>query len=340
MNIVCSIAYAEPPCEQLKDQIDMLVKKQVSSSIKSVKNRGIIGVVRVIDHMVWERKGNAPEPDELNSSFNTIESLPTKQSRVAANYIELAIISSQSCPHHLALFFDELASVFVDRTKQRFDYNLNKPFLTWLVNLITSYFEESFVASELPSASAQWDLAMLRSLNTEEELTNTETNTTIMIGINIAGQLLNPSGSALGSVTILASLFNLVRVLYYRQYNGNLSLINAILGAGIVLPKDMDPTLDVDIYDAYDEDSVRRVLDMYFYTVNFWRECVSAYISQQDPVMRQRVLTRLSEILEWEHKIKEALASAPDDYVPPTCIFLTESSVSRTNMSRFKRPGI
>lgn len=194
MNIICSIAYADPPCEQLKDHIDMLVKKQVSSSIKNVKNRGIIGVVRVIDHMVWERKGNTPESEELNNSYNTIESLPTKQTKVAANYIELAITSSQSCPHHLALFFDELASVFVDRTKQRSGSDINKPFLTWLVSLITGYFEESFVASELPPASTQWNLQMLRSLNTEEELTHTDTNTTTMIAVNIAGPLLSPSG--------------------------------------------------------------------------------------------------------------------------------------------------
>lgn len=63
----------------------MLVKKQVSSSIRNVKNRGIIGVIRVIDHLVWERKTS--EPDDLNSSFNTIESLPTKSARVAATYI-------------------------------------------------------------------------------------------------------------------------------------------------------------------------------------------------------------------------------------------------------------
>lgn len=63
----------------------MLVKKQVSSSIRNVKNRGIIGVVRVIDHMVWERKTAAS--DELECSFDTIEALPTKLSRVAATYI-------------------------------------------------------------------------------------------------------------------------------------------------------------------------------------------------------------------------------------------------------------
>lgn len=126
-------------------------------------------------------------------------------------------------------------------------------------------------------------------------------------------------------------------MLYFRRHSGNLSAINAILGAGVVLPNAMDPAMNVEIFDEFDEDRARRILDMYLYTVNHWRECVSAYTSQRDSSMREKVLTRLSEILEWEQKIKETLAQAPDDYVPPTCIFLTESSVSRSNMSRFKR---
>lgn len=87
MNILCSIAYNEPPCQQLKDHIDMLVKKQVSSSIRNVKNRGIIGVVRVIDHIVWERNTAANEPDDLEVSFSTIDALPTKLAKTAAAYI-------------------------------------------------------------------------------------------------------------------------------------------------------------------------------------------------------------------------------------------------------------
>lgn len=219
MNIICSIAYSEPQCEQLKDTIDMLVKKQVSSSIRNVKNRGIIGVIRVIDHMVWERKDSQSE--DLNCSYNTIESLPTKLSKVAANYIgnvnesisfvlkyvkgmmkrinfypftELAITSAQSCPQHLALFFDELATVFIVRNKERLDYQINKPFLAWLMTLISVYFESNFVVEEVPACSARWELQMIRALNTEDEMMQTESDAAITIAINIAGTLLNPSG--------------------------------------------------------------------------------------------------------------------------------------------------
>lgn len=141
------------------------------------------------------------------------------------------------------------------------------------------------------------------------------------------------------STTILASLFNLLRVVYFKRFGGDLTLIDAILGAGVVLPSILDPKSDVDIFDEYGEERGQRALDMCFFTVNFWRECVSAYASQTTQRMRQKVLARLSEILEWEQKIKEILAIAPDEYVPPTCTFLTESSVLRSNMTRFKRGG-
>lgn len=142
------------------------------------------------------------------------------------------------------------------------------------------------------------------------------------------------------STTILASLFNLLRVLYFKRHNGDLTLINAILGAGVVLPNILDSNSDVDIFDECGEERGQRALDMYFYTVNFWRECVSAYATQTiETSMRQKVLTRLSEILEWEQKIKEILTTTPDEYVPPTCKFLVESSVLRANISRFKRGG-
>lgn len=106
----------------------------------------------------------------------------------------MAITSAQSCPQHLALFFDELASVFVVRNKERMNYQMNKPFLIWLMNLVTGYFENNFIIDKPPATSAQWDLQIIRALNTDEEIEQTETETKITIAIDIAGTLLNPSG--------------------------------------------------------------------------------------------------------------------------------------------------
>lgn len=143
--------------------------------------------------------------------------------------------------------------------------------------------------------------------------------------------------SALNSITVLASLFNLMRMLYFRRYNGSLDLINAVLGAGVVLPAVALSETPVDLFDSFDADKAKKIVDIYFYTVNQWRESVSAYVSQDESNMRRKVLTRLTQLIEMEEKIKEILSTVPDDYVPPTCIFLTESSVSRSNILRFKK---
>lgn len=87
MNILCSLAFTQPPCELLKDHIDMLIKKQVSSSIRNVKNRGIIGVVRLVDHMIWESDANSHDSEDLNQSYNAIEDLPTEVAKSAAHYV-------------------------------------------------------------------------------------------------------------------------------------------------------------------------------------------------------------------------------------------------------------
>lgn len=56
-----------------------------------LKNRGIIGVIRVVDHMVWtEDTGNAAnesQSSDLDRSYNAIDDLPTAFLKVAANYI-------------------------------------------------------------------------------------------------------------------------------------------------------------------------------------------------------------------------------------------------------------
>lgn len=106
----------------------------------------------------------------------------------------MAITSAQSCPQHLALFFDELASVFIVRNKERMNHQINRPFLAWLMTLVTEYFESNFVVDELPASSAQWELQMIRALNTEEEMRQTESDNTATIAINVAGTLLNPTG--------------------------------------------------------------------------------------------------------------------------------------------------
>lgn len=57
----------------------------------SIKNRGIIGLIRVVDNMVWTTEtrnvANESQASELDRSYNTIDELPTAALKSAANYI-------------------------------------------------------------------------------------------------------------------------------------------------------------------------------------------------------------------------------------------------------------
>lgn len=147
--------------------------------------------------------------------------------------------------------------------------------------------------------------------------------------------------SSIASIIVLPSLFNLLRILQSRRNSGVLTAIDAVLGAAIVLPTIMATAQECNIFDEYSEDTCKRVLDIYYHTVNFWRECISAYVSQHEAAMRKKVLTRLSEVIRFELRIKELLRLAPDDfdYTPPICQFSSANNNVGKHITKFKKPN-
>lgn len=100
---------------------------------------------------------------------------------------------------------------------------------------------------------------------------------------------LNCSSSS--SIQVLSPLFNLVRSLHLQRYQGSLEQINALLGCAIVLPSFFDePNSDAIFYD-YDVEIQKRILDIYFHCVNWMRETVSSFSTQQEPMIRSKVLS-------------------------------------------------
>lgn len=255
----------------------------------------------------------------------------------------MLITSTLSCPYHLALAFDELSSVFVSRNKRyRHDANvrLNKHFLIWICDLMSSYFEGNFLVDieKITIAVPRLTLKALYGLNAPPESNGSGDIEPARIAIDVAGGVLTNASSSLSSIIILPSLFNLLRILQFHRYSGSLEAINAILGTSLVLPAAMALEHDGDIFDNFNEDVCKQILDMHFHTVNFWRECISAYVSQQDADMRQMVLTRLSVVIQLEQTIQDLLKMAPDDYVPPVCQFMSPTNNMRRNLMKFKKP--
>lgn len=77
-----------------------------------------------------------------------------------------------------------------------------------------------------------------------------------------------------------------MRILHFQRNKGNLESINALLGCAIFIPK----LQDVNIFDTYSEEQSVKILEILIYTVNWMRVSISAFVTQDDPMIRGKVI--------------------------------------------------
>ncbi|XP_067618049.1 Fanconi anemia group D2 protein homolog isoform X2 [Eurosta solidaginis] len=339
MEIVCSIAFPPPPlseCTVLQDQLDMLLKKQIINHSVHVKKQGIIGSVQLIDCMA-RIEDTIIEHDDFNTSYSNASSLPDGRGKMAANFIMLVESAAVHCPESLALFYDELASSCMCMPSERDSCTqLDKPYLIWLCDVMTFYFQNSFVAEHSPTNTFGINLTYQKCINTIED--TMDESEVPPIAINIAELVLKPGTNSSTSILVLAPLFNLVRSLHLQRYQGSLEQINALLGCAIILPSFFDESNTDAIFYDYDEQVQKRILDIYFHCVNWMRETVSSFSTQQEEMIRCKVLQRLSDLINTEDKVRLLLDKAPADYIPPQAQFITSNAVTSEKIEARGRP--
>lgn len=172
-------------------------------------------------------------------------------------------------------------------------------------------------------------------INREEEASEVEG--AIDIAINIAGLTIKPKSIA--NITILPSCFNLLRILMHKK-SDTLQTVSAVLGCAIILPKIINSEEEnINIFNEFDEQQSKQIMDIYFHTANWFRELISAFATESDdirPRIRHKLLVRLSELIKIEAKISELLIMAPPEYFPPVCQFLINSPCA--DVGKFKKP--
>ncbi|KAL9900180.1 fancd2 isoform 1-T3 [Glossina fuscipes fuscipes] len=337
MELLSSVAYPIPTldeCDTLQDQLDILVKKQLINRNSLVKKQGIIASVQLID-CIARIEETAITSDDFETSFNTADDLPDGRGKIAANYLMRTQTSTMYSPELLALFYDELAIVCCAKKSDRANnLLLDKNFVIWVCGLMTDCFQTSFVPDHHLEKIDGINLCYMKCINASSDITNSEQSELSTIAINIGELVLKPSNEASSSILVLATLFNLVRVLKMQRYEGSLESINALLGCAIILPDFFDdPDLD-SIFNDYEEPMQKKILDIYFHCVNWMRETVSSFVTQRDAMVRTKVLQRLVDIMKTENKIYEMLVKAPIDYTPPQCQFTYSSKETSLNIKK------
>lgn len=106
----------------------------------------------------------------------------------------------------------------------------------------------------------------------------------------------------------MCSVFNLMQSCEKKLNDGSLVDIDALFGCGIILFKSED------MEDITTEEA-EYACDMLFYTINWFREILNAFIFTSDNNEKLRLVTRLRQILELENILTKLLSQVPK-YAP------------------------
>lgn len=302
MNLVCGLAYSYEN-SVIRDDIHMIIRKELSSSSPTIKIQGILAGVHAVKYLMATNSGEDQTveiPDDV--SYSSITHLSEGDLREAAQIIELISRSTKQFPDMISFFYDELSIVIQSATY------INKHFISWLTDAVTNDLQQNFIVDSIEAERiSNLKLTMQYCLNSDSEVDD-------VIAINIAGLALKRDQEIV--VEILSPLFQLVQTLHSKREDGNLSSIDALLGCAIVMP-----TFDMDLIEDMEHSTVSSILDCLIHCVNWLRELLNAFASQTDSVLKSKILHRVLQIADIETLIGQILLSSKIAYKPPVCTF-------------------
>jgi Fanconi anemia group D2 protein len=319
-QILCSLTCSDESLLGLKEEIHMVVRKQLSSSKRQLKHRGIVSAVVMVKNIATTTE----DQSSVAISEDSILSVAQLQgpAKEAAAIMELTNTSTSGCHELVGLYYDQLATVLL-KTE-----NLDKHFLVWLYETITNDFQTIFVTESVCTDVNDLQFSMQYNLNSDEEID-------APLAVNIAELTLKPEKH---SVLTLAPHFRLLRLLHYKQQDGDLASIDALLGCGVVLPK-------MEQRDCFGIEQLKQVSDCLFHCINWFREVINGFVTQKNRKLRYKVIQRLDNLIELEKLLVECLDSIPEHKLPTSYFDVLSQTVHKNvapmqqdNIKAAKRP--
>ncbi|XP_062970620.1 Fanconi anemia group D2 protein isoform X2 [Cynocephalus volans] len=297
----------------VKDDMHLVIRKQLSSTIFRYKLIGIIGAVTMAGIMAADRSRSA-------SSTQGRADMSNEQCTQVTSLLQLVHSCSEQSPRASALYYDEFANLIQGE-------KLAPKALEWVRETIFNDFQDAFVVDccVVPEGDFPFPVKALYGLE--------EYNTRDGIAVNLLPLLFSQdfardgdqiasqqSSQKLVSPLCLAPYFRLLRLCVDRQHNGNLEEIDGLLDCPIFLT-DLEPGESVESMSAKERSFMCSLI---FLTLNWFREVVNAFCSQTSPEMKGKVLTRLKHIAELQKILEKYIVVTPD-YVPPLANFDLET---------------
>ncbi|KAF3856398.1 hypothetical protein F7725_017121 [Dissostichus mawsoni] len=277
----------------LIDDMHIVIRKQLSSTVPKYKRIGIIGAVMIIGSM------GAVRP-KVKESQNGL--LPQETLRQVAALLELVKSSSESSAEAAALYYDELANLILSSI-------LDPQVQEKIGKSVLDDFQEDFVVDLGPEILGSFPLTphVIYNLDDEESQGAIAINLLPLLAKELQnkGEQKSQTQKAHKRVSplCLSPFFRLLR-----------------LCCPLILT-DMDV---VDKMESLSKAEREFLCTLLFHTINWFREVVNAFCGQKETEMKMKVMTRLQNITYLQTLLERALAGTPG-YVPPVANFDGES---------------
>ncbi|XP_059796292.1 Fanconi anemia group D2 protein isoform X3 [Balaenoptera ricei] len=298
----------------IQDDMHLVIRKQLSSTMFKYKLIGIIGAVTMAGIIAADRSRSSsltPGRGDLSS----------EQCTQVTSLLQLVHSCSEQSPQASALYYDEFANLIQGR-------KLAPKVLEWAGQTIFNDFQDAFVVDicVVPEGDYPFPVKALYGLEDYDSCDGIAINLLPLLFsqdfVKDGGRLTSQeSDQKLVSPLCLAPYFRLLRLCVDRQHNGNLEEIDGLLDCPIFLT-DLEPGERLESMSVKERSFICSLI---FLTLNWFREVVNAFCRQTLPEMKVKVLTRLKHIVELQQLLEKHLAVTPD-YVPPLANFDLETS--------------
>ncbi|GAB1291159.1 Fanconi anemia group D2 protein homolog [Apodemus speciosus] len=293
---------------ELKDDLHLVIRKQLSSTVFKYKLIGIIGAVTMAGIMAEDSAlGSVPSNSTQRSA-----SVSSEEHTQVTSLLQLVHSCTEHSPWASSLYYDEFANLIQER-------KLAPKTLEWVGQTIFNDFQDAFVVDfcAVPEGDFPFPVKALYGLE------DYSTQDGIVINLlplffqefakDVSHMMSQESSPKSMSSLCLASHFRLLRLCVARQHNGNLDEIDGLLDCPLFLP-DLEPGEKLQSMSAEERS---RMCSLTFLTFNWFREVVNAFCQQTSPEMKGKVLSRLKDLVGLQEILETYLAGFIPDYVPP-----------------------
>ncbi|KAG5321533.1 FACD2 protein, partial [Acromyrmex heyeri] len=251
--------------ESLRDDLFILLQKQLSIAKPVTKCKGVMGAVMAIKHLA----GKAETCDQALKLFDKV------------------MKNVKSCYKSQSLFYDQLTQI-IEQTE-----HINIVFIEKINSYIENEFVNTYMTDKVQTREA---LVPKFGLNNAENEQFAPQNCVLNFG--------NKRNGPIASI-----LFRLLKTCCMRlSEHGDLEDIDALLGCEMLMPENFDvPEC--------------TTLDLIVCGINWFREIISGFVTQTDPLLRGQVLKRLDTLIYLQSEFNMLLPLCDTKYQPPPCYF-------------------